>query len=70
MLLLLARPMITCGTCTTAAMQRADLWGLDANVLVQLRMSQRELDSLLDLGDLLLQAAHICIRLQWRLLNL
>ena len=47
-----------------------DLGGLDADVLVQLGVRKRQLHSLLDLRDLLLQAAHVCVRLERRLLHL
>ncbi len=48
----------------------ANLGGLDADVLIELGVSQGQLDSLLDLLHLLLQPAHVCIGLQGSLLNL
>ena len=59
--------------CEKEAMQRGDsrcLGWLDANVLVQLRVRQRQLHSFLDLLHLLLQPSHVRIGLQGRLLHL
>lgn len=46
------------------------LWWLDANVLIQLRVCEGQLHSLLDLLHLLLKTTNVCIALQRRLLNL
>ncbi len=48
----------------------SNLRRLYADVLVQLRMREGQLNCLLDLLDLLFQAAHVGIRLRWRLLHL
>lgn len=46
------------------------LGGLDPDVLVELRVCEGQLHSLLDLLNLLLQTPHICVRLQGRFLYL
>ncbi len=49
---------------------KAYLGWLDPNILIQFRMRERQLNSLLDFNDLLLQSSNICIRLQGCLLHL
>ena len=46
------------------------LGGLDADVFIELGVREGQLHSFLDLLDLLLETAHICIGLQGSLLHL
>ena len=46
------------------AVSLACLWRLDADLLIKLGVRQGQLDGLLDLLDLLLQATHVRVRLQ------
>ena len=46
------------------------LGGLDADVLIDLRVREGQLHGFIDILHLLLKAAHVCIGLQGRLLHL
>ena len=71
--LLLGNPQDICGSADVAdsyAIGTADLGWFDSYVLIELRVGQRQLNSLLNLLHLLLKASHICIGFQGSLLHL
>mmetsp|Transcript_14690 Transcript_14690/g.41334 ORF Transcript_14690/g.41334 Transcript_14690/m.41334 type:complete len:292 (+) Transcript_14690:196-1071(+) len=56
--------------CSRLAVKDHSLWRLYANVLVELRVCQWQLDCLLDFLDLCLQTTDVCVGLKRRLVDL